>query len=133
MRQAVVALIIKDSKILAISRRKDPSKYGLIGGKVDPNETLDQALIREVKEEANIDILSYTHIFTRVEPKDPGGEDFETYCYYIPDWVGEPSSSEEGQVKWMTALDLTGINGAFAEYNLKTLKIFKELFPLINI
>lgn len=68
IKQAVVALIIKDGLILSISRRSDSSKYGLIGGKVDPGESLEEALIREIKEESNIDIFDYTFLYSRIEP-----------------------------------------------------------------
>jgi 8-oxo-dGTP pyrophosphatase MutT (NUDIX family) len=56
MKEAVVALIIKDGLILAISRRHNRSKFGLIGGKVDSDESREQALIREVKEETGLEI-----------------------------------------------------------------------------
>ena len=135
MRQAVVALIIKDGRILAISRRHDKTKFGLIGGKVDPEETLEQALVREVKEEAHVTINSLVLIFTRVEPKvTPDGEDFNTYCYYALVWEGEPQNSEEGEVKWLTQAELTSPEiGAFADYNRRTLDAFKVLFPNIPL
>ena len=51
MRQAVCALIIEDGKTLAVSRKDNPNDFGLPGGKVDDNESLEEALIREVFEE----------------------------------------------------------------------------------
>lgn len=134
MRTAVVALIIKDGLILSISRRNNKTKFGLIGGKVDVGETLEQALVRETREEAGIELISYQEIYVREEaPEVEGGEAFYTYCYYALAWSGDPQDSEEGVVKWMTAKELTSESGAFAEYNAKTLSFFKEMFPLIKL
>lgn len=57
----VVAAIIKDSKgnILIAQRNLKKSQGGLWefpGGKVEPNETKEKALIREIKEELDMDI-----------------------------------------------------------------------------
>lgn len=128
-KQAAVALIIKDGLILSINRRNDKTKYGLIGGKVDLGETLSSALIREVKEESNINVINYSLIYSRVEPGGLDGIDYTTYCYYIDSWSGLPSSSDEGDLKWLSQSELTGANGAFPKYNTDTLNVFKNKFP----
>lgn len=64
-RKIVSAIIFsKDKKILM--GRKDPNKGGVYsdawhipGGGIDKGETLEQALIREIKEEVGIDITNY--------------------------------------------------------------------------
>jgi ADP-ribose pyrophosphatase YjhB (NUDIX family) len=50
------------SKILLVQRQNNPfkNKWCLPGGFVDPGETLEQAVIREVKEETNIDLFKPT-------------------------------------------------------------------------
>jgi len=63
---AVRALITDDDgKILIIKRssesKTNPDKWELPGGKVDQGEPFDQALIREVKEETNLNI-SLNHV-----------------------------------------------------------------------
>lgn len=134
MREAAVMLIIKDGLILGISRRHDPSKFGLPGGKVEPYEQPHQAAIRETQEECGIKVSDCVLIFRRDELRDtPEGEDFHAYCYYALQWEGEPISSEEGVVKWLTAAELTGENGAFSDYNIRTLQAFKQLYPNISI
>ena len=57
----VVAAVIKDDsgKILITQRNLKKSQGGLWefpGGKIEPNETKEQAIIREIKEELTIDI-----------------------------------------------------------------------------
>ncbi len=55
----VGAVIIKDNKILLLERPKDdfmPKIFELPSGKVEENESLKEALIREVLEETNLKI-----------------------------------------------------------------------------
>jgi 8-oxo-dGTP pyrophosphatase MutT (NUDIX family) len=130
MRDAAVMLIIKDGLILAVSRRYDKTKFGLPGGKVEEHETPGMAAIRETFEETGIKVTDCVHIFTRDEPRDrPEGEDFHAYCYYALEWSGEPKDSEEGVVAWLTERALTVDKGAFADYNRRTLEVFKARFP----
>lgn len=54
----VTAVIINDNKILAQKNQKDNTYY-LVGGRVHFGENTEEALVREVKEELNIDIKTY--------------------------------------------------------------------------
>lgn len=134
MKKAGVMLIIKDGLILGISRRNDKTKFGLPGGKREELETLSQAAIRETREETNVIVHDCVEIFHREEPPaTPDGEAFYTHCYYATTWSGEPTNSEEGEVKWLTAEELTSISGAFPEYNSKMLNAFKQQHPHVII
>jgi 8-oxo-dGTP pyrophosphatase MutT (NUDIX family) len=131
IKEAVVALIIQDGLILSISRRNDKTKFGLIGGKVDPGETLIEALIRETKEESSVLIKDHVFLYERIEPGGPDGIDFFSRCYYISDWSGVPASLEEGEVTWLTEEELTSTKAAFPEFNKRALEVFKLKFPKI--
>ena len=54
----VDGVYIKDGKILLLKRNTEPFKgyWHLIGGHVEENETLKEALKREFKEETNLDV-----------------------------------------------------------------------------
>ena len=62
----VVAAIIKDgNKIFATQRGYGEFKDGweFPGGKVEPNETSRQAIVREIKEELEVSITEFKKIF----------------------------------------------------------------------
>jgi ADP-ribose pyrophosphatase YjhB (NUDIX family) len=54
----VDALIIRDNKVLLIKRGHDPYEgyWALPGGYVDWDETVEEAIAREVKEEVGLDV-----------------------------------------------------------------------------
>lgn len=62
-----VVLFVQNSfgNILTITRKDDPNSYGLVGGKIDPEDTSDRsALNREVLEETGVDISNIECICT---------------------------------------------------------------------
>ena len=64
---ATVAVIINDrNEIMVATRAHEPAKgtYDLPGGFVDMNETAEKALIREVKEETGLEVVSAQYLFS---------------------------------------------------------------------
>lgn len=67
----VVAAVIKDEneKILITQRNLKKAQGGLWefpGGKIEPNETRENAIIREIKEELDIDIVVKCYLSEKV-------------------------------------------------------------------
>ncbi|MCR4581532.1 MAG: (deoxy)nucleoside triphosphate pyrophosphohydrolase [Bacilli bacterium] len=64
--EVVAAVIAKEDTILATQRGYGDfkGKWEFPGGKVEDNETLENALIREIKEELNADIIVREYIDT---------------------------------------------------------------------
>lgn len=67
----VVAAVIKDEngKILITQRNLQKSQGGLWefpGGKIEPNETKENAIVREIKEELDIDIQVGSYLSEKV-------------------------------------------------------------------
>ena len=67
----VVAAVIKDEngKILITQRNLQKSQGGLWefpGGKIEPNETKENAIVREIKEELDIDIQVESYLSEKV-------------------------------------------------------------------
>lgn len=60
----VSAIIVKDNKILLIHRKKNGEEYWVFpGGGVEDTETVQEGIIREVKEETNLDVLKCEFAF----------------------------------------------------------------------
>lgn len=58
------AIIIRNNKVLLIHRKKPGQEYWVFpGGGVEDGETPEQALVREVKEETNLDVKSFKPAF----------------------------------------------------------------------
>jgi 8-oxo-dGTP diphosphatase len=55
----VKGMIVKDKKILVIQRSHDekvvPDAWEMVGGKIQMEESLEEGLLREIKEETNLD------------------------------------------------------------------------------
>ena len=103
MAKVVNAIIIEKNKILVVKRRKKPylGMYNIPGGHVDPGETNEEALIRELKEETNQDI-SITK-FIEMIPNN------NNECYiFLAKIINKnvPKTSEEiSDIKWLTIPD----------------------------
>lgn len=80
--QAVLLLYVNPdnpSELLSVSRKNEHNSFGLPGGKVNEQETLLQALIREVEEEVGISInpLHVEFLYQAID----SGYDTSTYIY----------------------------------------------------
>ena len=67
--EVVAAIIIDNNKILCVQRNKNKYEYisykfEFPGGKVESGETNEEALIREIKEELEMDIIIQKHFLT---------------------------------------------------------------------
>jgi ADP-ribose pyrophosphatase YjhB (NUDIX family) len=64
MGKAARAIILDGDRILVMHRDKYGSKYfTLVGGRVDATETLEQALVREIKEETGLTVVAARLVF----------------------------------------------------------------------
>ena len=102
---ASVAIIDANDQILIAKR---PNKKHLSGfwefpgGKVEKGESPENALVREVKEELNIDINNKC-----IAPLTFSEFNYENFhllllLYVCRRWEGEPMSMEKNEIKWVS-------------------------------
>ena len=108
MRASLALIYNEEGDVLSVSRKNDHNDLGLPGGRVEPNETDLEALIREVKEETGLDVISAVPYFERVDG------DFIATVFDV-DWTGTISSAESAAIKWVNFDEL--LKGSFGEYN----------------
>ncbi len=110
----IVALLVhpSDGTLLSVSRKTDHDDLGLPGGKIEPGETPEQALVREVFEETGVRILAFEPCFQR--PCGPLGP---SRCYRVLAWEGIPFAKENAWVGWVTPERLLEDRNSFKDYN----------------
>ena len=76
-------------------------KWNGPGGKVEPGETSEQAVIREIKEETGLDIIKPEKM-AELEYYYDGHEDWNnlTHAYLAKNFSGRMQASDEGELKW---------------------------------
>lgn len=107
---AAVALIDRDGRVLLAKRPQGKSMAGLWefpGGKVEPGETPEQALIRELQEELGIDTWQ-----SCLAPLTFASHKYEDFHLLMPlfacrKWQGIPRGLEDQELVWVRANQLS--------------------------
>jgi 8-oxo-dGTP diphosphatase len=113
---AVSAAIFRGDRVLIVRRSRPPSHgiYTLPGGGVELGETLEAAVIREVREETGLDIEPLALAgYRQVIARDANGK-IERHFVVLPfaaRWIaGEISLNEElAEADWLLPSDLSGL------------------------
>lgn len=80
MAQAARAIIIYNNHILVMHRKKYGAEYyTLVGGRANNSETLEQALVREVREETGLEVTSSRLVYVEKHPH-PYNEQYTFLC-----------------------------------------------------
>lgn len=106
---SAVALIDADGRVLLAQRPEGKSLAGLWefpGGKVEPNETPEAALIRELHEELGIDTWK-----SCLAPLTFASHSYDDFHLLMPlfacrRWQGTPIAREGQKLAWVRARDL---------------------------
>lgn len=104
MTDVVAALIRRGNKFLICQRPSNKARalmWEFVGGKVEKDETKEQALIRECREELDIEI-QVEDVFTSVVHTYPD-IDIRLTLFNATLPHGEPKMLEHNDIKWITA------------------------------
>jgi 8-oxo-dGTP diphosphatase len=104
----VGAAVVRNRRVLAARRTAPTSTAGrweFPGGKVDPGESPEQALVREVEEELGVAV--------RLERWLDGAQPIGPYVLRVALCAlerGEPAPTEHDQVRWLGADELDDVD-----------------------
>ncbi|MFA7689080.1 MAG: 8-oxo-dGTP diphosphatase [Bacilli bacterium] len=102
--QTTLLLLRKDNKILLAMKKKGfgEGKYNGVGGKIEPNETPEEGMIRESKEEIFITPTEYYKVGTIEFMECYKGEKLNLtfHLFIATNWDGTPTESDEVKPKW---------------------------------
>lgn len=120
--QVAAGIIRNEFGQIYLTRRQDGQDFAesleFPGGKVDANETPEEALRRELEEEIGIHVLSafpYEHFSF-----DYPNKVIEFFFYLVEEWVGEPFGREGQEGFWIAQSDLE--QGQFPPANSELIK-----------
>ncbi len=107
MIEVVAALIWNANKFMICQRPAHKARgllWEFVGGKVEPSETKEQALIRECREELNV-LLSVGDIFMEVTHEYP---DITVHLTLFNAAIaeGKPQKLEHNDIKWITPSEI---------------------------
>lgn len=108
--KVVAAIIQKENKILATKRGYGEfiNMWEFPGGKIEPGETKEQALVREIKEELNIEI-NVDKFAIDIEYQYPNFYLFMS-CFMCSIKEGSIELLEHNDGKWITKEELNTLN-----------------------
>ena len=107
MVEVVAALIWRNNKFMICQRPSNKARallWEFVGGKVEPGETKEQALIRECKEELDI-LLSVGDVFTDVIHEY---SDITVHLTLFNATIseGEPQKLEHNDIRWIMPCEI---------------------------
>ena len=110
----VAGAVIRDGRVLLVHRSPSahswPDVWDLFGGHVDGDESLEEALRREAREELGIEVLTLKWLGQVYDPVEPT----VVHVYAVSSWEGEPvnlAPDEHTEVRWFSAGKLPESDG----------------------
>lgn len=140
LHNEVAAFIINDKEQVLLQKRSankrfNPNKWALCAGHVDAHESLENAILREIKEEVGLDIsIDDLHQLGEREFTIRDSNSHITYFYYIRSNLNEKDfiiqKEALSEVKWFDideVIDMIKKNDSSIVLDEKRLKLFEQL------
>lgn len=112
MSEKVCTLLFlrKDDQILLAMKKRGfgAGFYNGVGGKVEPGETIEQALVRECQEEIGVTPRNFWKVAEHDFKQEEHDQPWRMYghVYLCDSWEGEPVETDEMAPRWFSITDI---------------------------
>ncbi len=117
------ALILGPGRVLLGLRAPDsttyPNVWDLFGGHVEGRETIEEALLRELREELDITATGYRFLTAFSEPEPGTNGDCLYHVYKVTAWSGPGPrlcGKEHSEIRWHSLDQALALNLAAPQY-----------------
>ena len=115
MKLATLCYLRRNGHTLMMHRVKKENdmhqgKWNGLGGKLEPGESPEECAIREINEEAGLQVHSLTLKGVLTFPAFDDFEDWYCFVFLIDDFSGELIDSKEGHLRWIANQELLSLN-----------------------
>ncbi len=104
--ETTLCLLKKENEILLAMKKRGfgEGKYNGVGGKIESNETPEQAMIRETQEEISVTPINYEKVgLIEFDEYYKGSkQNVIFHLYIVSEWEGVISETEEMRPKWFS-------------------------------
>lgn len=128
--RCAAGILTKGNKILlgkrSASRQFYPGVWDIFGGHCEENETLENALVRELQEEIGVRATEFRHIAELSEEDASSYGNHEYHVYLVTQWNGVPQCPRDGEhseISWFEYDEAVQLDLAHSEYP----QLFKSL------
>lgn len=107
MIEVAMGVLVQDKKVLITQRTAEktfPGRWEFPGGKIESGETPKIALIRELKEEIGIQVLSCHYLFNHQQ--NDLHHQVNLSIWQVVRWAGEIQSVENQAFSWVFLTDI---------------------------
>jgi 8-oxo-dGTP diphosphatase len=114
-REAIVAVLRRDDRVLVIQRGPQgrlPGHWAPLSGKLEPGETQEEALVREVHEEVGLVVTPLAKVWESVT----GDGQFRLHWWTAETEPGEVimDPAEVSDARWVTSAEFLTLESTFA-------------------
>jgi mutator protein MutT len=104
MKHLTLLFLLKDGEVLLAMKKRGfgAGRWNGVGGKLDKNESVEQALVRECEEEIEVTPVVFTNMakITFHEQHEGSLNILDVHVFTCSKWKGEPVETEEMAPKW---------------------------------
>lgn len=125
--KVAVGILKRGNTVLVAERPADKPYAGyweFPGGKIEANESGENALKRELHEELGIDIITAQPWFEHIHHYPDKSVQLEMWL--VTEFNGEPHSKEQQQLRWVTFAEMNELR--LLEGNIPVMSRIKQLF-----